>query len=279
MYLNPEQVKGRIRNISKDSNADARTLIRVFMMERFLERLATSSYKNFFVLKGGILVTSMVGVALRSTMDIDTSLINQNLSEEDVVRIVREIIDIDVGDGVTFVLKRVSMIMDEMEYPGVRCSLGAVFDNLITPMKIDISTGDVITPGAVEYPYKLMLENRSIRLWAYNIETVLAEKLQTILARGILNTRMRDFYDIKILLDCCGGSIDDGIFNRAYTATCKKRNTENIKANSVMILSLIEKDDGIHELWNAYQKKYVYASGITFETIIRSVRSLMDRIR
>ena len=115
MYLNPEQVKGRIRNISKDSNADARTFMRVFMMERFLERLATSSYKNSFVLKGGILVTSMVGIALRSTMDIDTSLINQNPSEEDVVRIVREIIDIDVGDGVTFLLKRVSTIMDEME--------------------------------------------------------------------------------------------------------------------------------------------------------------------
>lgn len=194
-YVTPEQVKGRIKNVAKQNHADARTLMRIYMMERFLERVASSPYKDNFIIKGGMLVTSMVGVALRSTMDIDTSIKNQNLSVEETGRIVNEIKDIDLGDGVIFQVKEVSNIMDEMEYPGIRFSMNAIMGKLVTPMKIDISTGDVITPCAVEYQYKLLLDERSIGLWSYNLETILAEKLQTVLARGILNTRMRDFYD------------------------------------------------------------------------------------
>ena len=146
MQLTPEQVKGRIKNVAKENKADARTLMRIYMMERFLERVANSQYKDNFIIKGGMLVTAMVGVALRSTMDIDTSIKNQNLSAEDARRIVDEIKDIDLGDGVTFEVKEVSNIMDEMEYPGIRFTMNAVMGKLVTPMKIDISTGDVITP-------------------------------------------------------------------------------------------------------------------------------------
>ena len=191
MQLTPEQVKGRIKNVAKENKADARTLMRIYMMERFLERVASSQYKDNFIIKGGMLVTAMVGVALRSTMDIDTSIKNQNLSAEDARRIVDEIKDIDLDDGVTFVVKEVSNIMDEMEYPGIRFTMNAMMGKLVTPMKIDISTGDVITPRAIEFNYKLLLDDRSINLWSYNLETILAEKLQTVLARGLLNTRMR----------------------------------------------------------------------------------------
>ena len=201
MALTQEQIKGRIRNIAKDNKADARVLIRIYMMERFLERVANSPYAEKFVIKGGILVTSMVGVSLRSTMDIDTTVRNINLSEKDVLRIVKEICDIDMDDDISFVIKEISDIMDDMEYPGIRVSLDAALGKMITPIKIDISTGDVITPGAIEYEYKLMLEDRTIQLWSYNLETILAEKMQTILSRGILNTRMRDFYDIYTLAE------------------------------------------------------------------------------
>ena len=200
MAFSQEQVKGKIKNIAKENKADARILMRIYMMERFLERVANSAYAEDFIIKGGILVTSMVGVSMRSTMDIDTSIRNFNLSEEDAKKVVTEICNIDLQDGVTFVIKEVSSIMDEMEYPGLRLALDAVLGGMVTPIKIDISTGDVITPRAIEYDYKLMLENRSIKLWSYNLETVLGEKLQTVLARGILNTRMRDFYDIYALL-------------------------------------------------------------------------------
>ena len=202
MGFTPEQIKGRIKSVAKQNNADARTLMRIYMMERFLERLAQSEYRDNFIIKGGILVTAMIGVAHRSTMDIDTSMKNLNLSAEDALRVVNQVKDIDLDDGVSFEVKDVSNIMDEMEYPGIRVTMNANVGRLITPLKIDISTGDVITPRAIEFNYDLLLEDRSISLWSYNLETILAEKLQTVLARGILNTRMRDFYDIRIMTGC-----------------------------------------------------------------------------
>ena len=183
MKLTSEQVKGRIRNVAKQNNTDARILMRLYMMERFLERVSVSQYKDKFVIKGGMLVTAMVGVALRTTMDIDTTIKNHDLSEEEAKHIVNEIAQINIDDGVTFEIKDMSTIMDNMEYPGIRFTMNAIMEKLITPMKIDISTGDVITPRAIEYRYKLILEDRSINLWSYNLETILAEKLQTILSR------------------------------------------------------------------------------------------------
>ena len=274
MQLTPEQVKGRIKNVAKENKADARTLMRIYMMERFLERVANSEYRDNFIIKGGMLVTALVGVALRSTMDIDTSIKNQNLSAEDARRIVDEIKDIDLGDGVTFEVKDVSNIMDEMEYPGIRFTMNAVMGTLITPMKIDISTGDVITPRAIEYQYKLLLDDRSISLWSYNLETILAEKLQTILARGLLNTRMRDFYDIRVLLSIYEKDIDNEVLKRAFDATCKKRCTERLNEEAPKIISAIGDDAQLHTLWKSYQKKYPYAADISYEDVMESTRGL-----
>lgn len=278
MQLTPDQVKGRIKSVAQKNKADARTLMRIYMMERFLERVAVSPYKDNFIIKGGMLVTAMVGVALRSTMDIDTSLKNQNLSAEDALRIVGEIKDIDLGDGVTFEIKEVSNIMDEMEYPGIRFTMNVVMGKLITPMKIDISTGDVITPRAVEYQYKLLLDDRSISLWSYNLETILAEKLQTVLARGLLNTRMRDFYDIRTLLAIYEQEIDAEVLGRAFDATCKKRSTENLRTDALQIIAAIENDEQLHTLWKSYQKKYPYAATISYEDIMESTKSLLGMI-
>lgn len=279
IQLTPEQVKGRIKNIARQNHADARTLMRVYMMERFLERVANSEYKDNFIIKGGMLVTAMVGVALRSTMDIDTSIKNQNLSAEDAKSIVNEIKNIDLEDGVTFDIKEVSGIMDEMEYPGIRISMNAVMGKLITPMKIDISTGDVITPRAVEYRYKLLLDERTISLWSYNLETILAEKLQTVLSRGILNTRMRDFYDIHVLLSLYEKDINNDILKEAFQATCKKRDTENLTVSGEAILQTIGNDETLHTLWKSYQKKYPYAIDISYEDVIKSTGLLFDKIK
>lgn len=279
MQLTPDQIKGRIKSVAQKNKADARTLMRIYMMERFLERVAVSQYKDNFIIKGGMLVTAMVGVALRSTMDIDTSLKNQNLSAEDALRIVNEIKDIDLGDGVTFEIKEVSNIMDEMEYPGIRFTMNAVMGKLITPMKIDISTGDVITPRAVEYQYKLLLDDRSISLWSYNLETILAEKLQTVLARGLLNTRMRDFYDIRTLLAIYEQEINAEVLGRAFDATCKKRSTENLRTDVPQIIAAVENDEQLHTLWKSYQNKYPYAATISYEDIMESTKSLLGMIQ
>ena len=279
MGFTPEQIKGRIKSVAKQNNADARTLMRIYMMERFLERLTQSEYRDNFIIKGGILVTAMIGVAHRSTMDIDTSMKNLNLSAEDALRVVNQVKDIDLDDGVSFEVKDVSNIMDEMEYPGIRVTMNANVGRLITPLKIDISTGDVITPRAIEFNYDLLLEDRSIKLWSYNLETILAEKLQTVLARGILNTRMRDFYDIRMLVDTYEDKFNKAVLKDAFAATCKKRGTDNLQEQAEEIVKIIEADEQIQVLWRAYQKKYSYAADIDYASVIRGVRKLMDWIR
>lgn len=279
MGFTPEQIKGRIKSVAKQNNADARTLMRIYMMERFLERLTQSEYRDNFIIKGGILVTAMIGVAHRSTMDIDTSMKNLNLSAEDALRVVNQVKDIDLDDGVSFEVKDVSNIMDEMEYPGIRVTMNANVGRLITPLKIDISTGDVITPRAIEFNYDLLLEDRSIKLWSYNLETILAEKLQTVLVRGILNTRMRDFYDIRMLVDTYEDKVNKAVLKDAFAATCKKRGTDNLQEQAEEIVKIIEADEQIQVLWRAYQKKYSYAADIDYASVIRGVRKLMDWIR
>lgn len=279
MGFTPEQIKGRIKSVAKQNNADARTLMRIYMMERFLERLAQSEYRDNFIIKGGILVTAMIGVAHRSTMDIDTSMKNLNLSAEDALRVVNQVKDIDLDDGVSFEVKDVSNIMDEMEYPGIRVTMNATVGRLVTPLKIDISTGDVITPRAIEFNYDLLLEDRSISLWSYNLETILAEKLQTVLARGILNTRMRDFYDIRMLLDTYEDKVNKAVLKDAFAATCKKRGTDHLQEQAEEIIKIIEADEQLQVLWRAYQKKYSYAAEIDYASVISGVRKLMDWIR
>ena len=279
MGFTPEQIKGRIKSVAKQNNADARTLMRIYMMERFLERLAQSEYRDNFIIKGGILVTAMIGVAHRSTMDIDTSMKNLNLSAEDALRVVNQVKDIDLDDGVSFDVKDVSNIMNEMEYPGIRVTMNANVGRLITPLKIDISTGDVITPRAIEFNYDLLLEDRSISLWSYNLETILAEKLQTVLARGILNTRMRDFYDIRMLLDTYEDKVNKVVLKDAFAATCNKRGTDHLQEQAEEIIKIIEADEQLQVLWRAYQKKYSYAAEIDYASVINGVRKLMNWIR
>lgn len=276
MALTAEQVKGRIKNLAKQNGADARVLVRLYMMERFLERVSVSQYAGNFVIKGGILVTSMVGIAMRSTMDIDASIRNRDLSEEDARRIVDEVAAINLDDDIRFQINDVSGIMDEMEYPGIRITMDAIMGKMVTPIKIDISTGDIITPRAVEYSYKLMLEDRSINLWSYNLETILAEKLQTILVRGILNTRMRDFYDIHTILTGYSDQIKAATFSQAFHATCEKRGSFQLVNQSNEILKTISEDAAMEDLWTSYRKRYSYAENITYSEAIESIKKLID---
>ena len=166
-----------------------------------------------------------------------------------------------------------------MEYPGIRFTMNAVMGKLVTPMKIDISTGDVITSRAIEYNYKLLLDDRSISLWSYNLETILAEKLQTVLARGLLNTRMRDFYGIKTLLSIYEQDIDADVLKKAFEATCKKRSTENLKEKAPKIMAAVSDDAQLHTLWKSYQKKYPYAADISYEDIMESTMLLGSKIQ
>ena len=199
MIKTARQLKDLIRNLSRKKSADAQLLMRNYMMERFLERISLSEYRDKFILKGGMLVAAMVGLDARSTMDLDATVKGANVNVEDIENLISAIVSVPLDDGVKFQLKSISEIMDEAEYPGIRVNMTTTFDGVVTPLKIDISTGDAITPREIRYSFKLMLEDRSIDIWAYNLETVLAEKLETIITRTTTNTRMRDFYDIYIL--------------------------------------------------------------------------------
>lgn len=280
MIATARQLKDLIRNISKKKSADAQILMRNYMMERFLERISLSEYKDQFILKGGMLVAAMVGLDARATMDLDATIKGTNVSVADVEMIISKIISIPLNDGVSFRIKRISEIMEEADYPGVRVSMETKFDGVITPLKIDISTGDVITPREIKYNFKLMLEDRSIEVWAYNLETVLAEKLETVISRNVTNTRMRDFYDIYILQKLYGEQLKKEILWNVLVATARKRETlDQIESGEIReIFDEIESSPVMEKLWKTYQKNYFYAVDVPWHIVMESVRNLWDYI-
>ena len=274
MIKTAKQLKDLIRNLSKKKSSDAQILMRNYMMERFLERISLSQYQDKFILKGGMLVAAMVGLDARATMDIDATIKGADVNVEAVESIIMDIISLPMEDCVTFRIKQITEIMDEAEYPGVRVSMETEFDGVRTPLKVDISTGDVITPKEIQYSFKLMLEERSINVWAYNLETVLAEKLETVISRGITNTRMRDYYDIHILIKLYGNTLNGKVLGEALLATAKKRETEYHLNDAQEIFDEIQNDSNMQKLWKSYQKKFSYASDISWEMVMESVREL-----
>ena len=272
MIHSSKQLKDLIRNLSKEVGIEAHVLIRKYMMERFLERVSSSKYNGSFILKGGMLVAAFVGVEARATMDIDTTIKGIPVTIVDMERTITEISNIDLEDNVKFRIKKVSEIMDEAEYSGIRFSMDAVLDGAVIPLKIDISTGDVITPREIAYSYKLMFEDRTIPIMTYPIETVLAEKLETVISRSITNTRMRDFYDIHILLK--SQNINADILALALERTAKKRGNFSLLENAESVLKIVKSDEDMKRLWDIYQKKFKYAGEYTWDEVIHSVREL-----
>ena len=274
MIKTARQLKDLIRNLSREKSADAQLLMRNYMMERFLERISLSEYRDKFILKGGMLVAAMVGLDARSTMDLDATVKGANVNVEEIENLISAIVSVPIDDGVKFQLKSISEIMDEAEYPGIRVSMTTTFDGVVTPLKIDISTGDAITPREVRYSFKLMLEDRSIDIWAYNLETVLAEKLETIITRTTTNTRMRDFYDIYILDQLHGNTLNRQTLHDALRATVHKRGTEQHLAEAVDVLNEVESSPVMQKLWESYRRKFSYAADLEWSIIMGAVRSL-----
>lgn len=275
MIKTSRQLKDKVRNMARGDSAKAQLLIRNYGMERFLERVSLSEHRDNFILKGGMLVSAMVGLENRATMDIDTSIRNMPLDTIAAKAMVEEIIAVPVDDNICFEINDFGTIMDDAEYSGVRISLNAFLDATRIPLKIDISTGDAITPAAVNYQYKLMFEERYITLWAYNLETVLAEKIETVLSRSVLNTRLRDFYDLYVLQDT-GLEIDKAPLAAALTATARKRGSEQALALYERTLDEIRISPLMREQWERYQGKNNYAAGIVWDDVISDIRALCD---
>ncbi|MCF0109083.1 MAG: nucleotidyl transferase AbiEii/AbiGii toxin family protein [Erysipelotrichaceae bacterium] len=277
MIKTATQLKALIRNKANKNSGKAQLLIRNYAMERFLERVSVSEYKDNFIVKGGILVTSMVGLDNRATMDIDTTIVDFSLDEKTISKIIEDISGIELGDNITFDVKSIESIMDEAEYNGFRFIMNAYLDKTRIPMKIDVSTGDVITPKAIQYSYPLMFEERSITLWAYNLETVLAEKLETIISRGTANSRMRDYYDVWVLQNTFD-EIDSETLRTAFTATCLKRNSPALENPYEDVLAKLEESQIMKEQWDNYRVKNSYSADLNWNDALSSVKTLMDRI-
>jgi len=270
------QLKAKVRNLSGGDDTRSKVLIRNFFMERFLERMSLSPYRNNFILKGGMLVAAVVGLEARATMDIDTTVKSLPFTMEKARKVIEEIIRIDVPDEVSFAVTKASEIMEEHDYPGIRFMLEGTLERLRQAIKIDISTGDVITPQAVEFSYKLMFEDRSISIWTYNLETMLGEKLETIMARETANTRMRDFYDICVLSQ--QKTIDYKVLHDAFIPTSDKRETTVLISRIDAILEAVRTDPYMKEMWNRYRQENFFVRNLTWEDVNISVRDLKNKI-
>lgn len=277
MIKTSRQLKALVRNPTKGDSLQAQIIMRNYVMERFLERISLSKYRNNFILKGGMLVSAMVGLDTRSTMDIDTTIKNMPLSVENAKEMIEEIIAIPIDDGMTFSIKSVGEIMDEAEYSGVRANLEATLETMRTPLKVDISTGDIITPREVLYTFRLMFEERTISILAYNLETVLAEKMETVIARGVANTRLRDYYDLYILQNEYTHAMNMEQFKAAFLATSKKRNSIQLITEGNRILKEIADSEVMQGLWKSYQKKFSYAEDISWEMVMDSIEKLFEQ--
>lgn len=273
MIKTSTQLKALVRNRSGGNSLRAQMIIRSYVMERFLERLSRSRFRSNFIVKGGALITSMIGIEKRSTMDIDLTLRNFELSERSIRTVVQEIINIDLSDSIIFSILDISIIMEDFEYPGIRVLLNSEIDRMSTPLKLDFSTGDIITPSEVDYSYALMFEDRSISLLAYNLETILSEKFETIVSRGTANSRMRDFYDIYSL-QSIGKVINEEDFVNALKNTSSQRNSYKFIEAWKETIELLREDVNMQKLWESYQKKFDYALNLSWDTVIEAVVSL-----
>lgn len=270
----PEQLKGAVKNIAKQKNVSPQAVLQTLMFERLVERLSVSKYRDKFILKGGLLISSMVGIGERTTMDMDTTVKGLTMNEEQVRDIIEQILKTEVNDDVVFEFMGIQPIREDDEYENFRVSLQAIYGKMRIPMKIDITTGDVITPHEIIYHFPLTFEDRSVAVWAYTLETILAEKYETIIRRGTGNTRARDFYDLYLLHKIYAEKINRKELQKAAALTSKKRGSESDIKDAEEILREIQDSDIMNILWEKYRKENRYAKDIVFETVIECVREI-----
>lgn len=278
MIKSATAVKAKIKNKSGGNSDKSHIMLRIYLMERLLERVSLSKYRDNFVLKGGLLVSSLVGVDMRSTMDVDTTVKSLPLNKESAQKILEEIMAIDLEDGVVFRITKVQDIMEGHEYEGVRFMIECTMDKLKQTIKIDISTGDEITPRVIAYKLPLIIEDRSIDLWAYNLETLLAEKLETIMVRAEANTRMRDFYDIHVLLKQDAVTVDRDTLKTAFYATCKRRESTGQIATIDNVINKLADDEVMKQQWDNYRKTNYYVGILEWDDVIESAKKLRKMI-
>ena len=276
---NRAQLKAWIKNMSAKVDVNENIILQNYMLERLLERIAVSEYKYKFILKGGMLITAIVGIDMRNTLDMDATIKGFDLEKDNLENILNEIFNIDLDDGVTFEFRGIKEIRQEDEYGGYRVSLDAKFDKLVVPMKLDITTGDVITPKEIKYKFDLLFEERSIEILDYNMETVIADKFETIISRNVDTTRARDFYDIYILWTTQQKNFDKKLLKQAIIKKFEYRGSVDKLNNIDEIVEVIKESEALKEHWKNYQGKFSYAKDISYEDTVKELMEIVDVIK
>ena len=278
MIKNKDSLKAKASNLAIQTNIPNKYIIQNFMFEALLKRISNSNYKDKFIIKGGLLLSSIFGVNLRSTMDLDTTIKGLPLNKSTITKVITEIINIDLKDNITFEIENIKDIREEDLYSGYNVNLKADFDGLKTNLMIDITTGDIITYKEVEFKYNTLFDNDTINIMTYNYETIIAEKFESIISRNIDNTRMKDYYDLYMFVNLKWNDINKETLRKAIINTSKNRETISYIENINDYINLIEDDSKLKLLWNNYQKNYEYANDISFEDTIKSIKIISEII-
>ena len=274
---NAMQLKAVIKNKSKELNISPQLLLQNYYMECFIDRLSRSEYADRFIIKGGFLISSLVGLDNRSTMDIDTTVKNLSVNESEISKTLSYICSISADDDFTFVFDRVEPIREDDEYQGLRAFLFADYEAMRGTLTIDITTGDSIYPDVSRRKITRCFDKDALDVFSYPLETVLAEKIETIITRGILNTRPRDFYDVYILTKTQGYNAET--LRKAIFATAEHRGTKAImEAETNNRLAVIENSSELQSQWAKYQKKFPYAKAITYQETVNAVKEVIHEI-
>lgn len=268
-----QAVKDKLRNISREKNIDFNSVMRFYMYDRFVERLSKSKYKDNFILKGGFYLSKLFGLDNRSTMDIDTAIRKTNLSLENVIKMITEIINIDVDDNVKFEIEKTESIRDEDEYGGLRIMIKFTLENMKDSFHIDIATGDPIHPGPDDYKYESLIGNEIYKVWSYNLETILAEKIETILSKLEASSRMKDYYDIYLIHRFKFNRINKTKFRGAVEKTFEKR---EFNADLIASLNVVKDSKILRDKWVSYSRKNSYARNLEFDETIKCLEDFIE---
>lgn len=278
--INYKELFEKSKELANKSGLTQLELYQRFMFERILERISISKYNSNFILKGGLLLSAMIGIQSRSTRDMDISIKGIDVSKEKMLTVLNETLSIDINDKVKFKVVNITDIREDDEYGGNKYHLVGKLENLKVALEIDISTGDEITPRELNYEYYSLFENKKIYIESYNIESILAEKIETILRRGKYNARMKDYYDIYFFLSKLKSEINVNIFKQALENTIMQRDSSEYLKDYQKILEELLTNDRIHKNWNSYSSKTKYAENIDFDDIIEIlVTFLNDNIK
>ena len=271
-----QAVKDKLKNVSREKNVDFNSVMRFYMYDRFVERLSKSKYKDNFILKGGFYLSKLFGLDNRSTMDIDTAIRKAEFTEENIIKMIKEIINIDVGDNVKFKIEKTETIRDEDEYGGLRITINFMLENIKDKFHIDLATGDPIYPRPDNYRYESLIGDEVYKVWSYNLETVLAEKIETILSKLETTSRMKDYYDIYLIYKFKFDKIDKEKFRGAVEKTFKKR---EYNADIITNLNIVKESKVLKNKWISYSRKYSYARDVEFEETLKCLEQFINIIQ